>query len=265
MKIYLSADIEGVTGTTVWDETEKSKPDYSEFQRQMTAEVAAACRGALAAGASEVWVKDAHDSARNLLAAELPVETRLLRGWSGHPYMMVDGLDSSFDALLMIGYHSRAGSIHSPLAHTMSGAPAYIKINGQYASEFMINTYTAALAGVPAVFVSGDAGLCADAAAFVPGITTVAVKQGVSTATINLHPRVAVEKIETGVQQALRGDLSRCRIELPKHFNVEIGYRAYDKAYAYSFYPGMKRLDDRTLAYESDDYFDLLRLFAFTL
>ncbi|MBE0697596.1 MAG: M55 family metallopeptidase, partial [Anaerolineaceae bacterium] len=88
MKVYLSADIEGITGTTHWDETELNKPDYAEFREQMTAEVAAACEGALNAGATEIWVKDAHGSARNLIASKLPRETHLLRGWSGHPYMM---------------------------------------------------------------------------------------------------------------------------------------------------------------------------------
>jgi len=36
MKVYLSADIEGVTGVTHWDEADRLKPDYSEFREQMT-------------------------------------------------------------------------------------------------------------------------------------------------------------------------------------------------------------------------------------
>ena len=108
MKVFISADIEGITGVTHWDETEKPKADYKEFREQMTAEVSAACEGALQAGCNEIWVKDAHASARNLIAAKLPRETRLVRGWSGHPFSMVQELDASFDAMLMIGYHSQA-------------------------------------------------------------------------------------------------------------------------------------------------------------
>jgi D-aminopeptidase len=81
MKAYISADIEGITGTTHWDEATKSKPDFREFQEQMTAKVAAAYEGALRAGATEILVKDAHASARNILAAKLPREARLVRGW----------------------------------------------------------------------------------------------------------------------------------------------------------------------------------------
>ena len=80
MKIYITADIEGVTGVTHWDETDKTKPDYNEFREQMTAEVVAACEGAMNAGVSEIWIKDAHASGRNLVMEKLPEIVRLVRG-----------------------------------------------------------------------------------------------------------------------------------------------------------------------------------------
>ena len=67
MKVFLSADMEGTAGVTAWSETEHDKPDYPQFQALMTAEVVAACEGALAAGATEIIVKDAHHTGRNLL------------------------------------------------------------------------------------------------------------------------------------------------------------------------------------------------------
>ncbi|HNT26006.1 MAG TPA: M55 family metallopeptidase [Anaerolineales bacterium] len=265
MKIYISADIEGITGTTHWDETDKKHADYGEYQEQMTAEVVAACEGALAAGATELWVRDAHDSARNILAGKLPRAARLVRGWSGHPFMMMDGLDESFRAAMMIGYHARGGSDHSPLAHTMSGGIAHMRINERYASEFMINTYTAALVKTPVVFVSGDAGLCQDAAGLVPSITSVAVKENLGEATINIHPALAVERIRSGAQAALAENLDACRLALPEHFKVEVCYKSYIKAYGASFYPGVRQADPFTIQFETDDYFEVLRLFAFVL
>jgi D-amino peptidase len=263
MKVYISADIEGITGTTNWDETEKKHPDYAEFREQMTAEVAAACEGALRAGATEILVKDAHDSARNIIADKLPPEARLHRGWSGHPYMMMDGLNADYQAVLMIGYHSRAGSNANPLSHTMSGSDVYVKINGELASEFTINAYTAALAGVPVVFLAGDDGLCNDAKSFIPALTSVAVKQGQGNATINIHPRLAVERIRTAVQTALQADLSKCLVKLPTHFKVEVKYKDHAKAYGMSFFPGAHAVDDHTILFEADDYFDVLRFFMF--
>ena len=211
MKIYISADIEGITGVTHWDEAERQNPDYKEFKEQMTAEVAAACEGSLQAGASEIWVKDAHGSGRNLIAARLPRQTFLIRGWSGHPFSMVQELDESFNALVMIGYHSRAGSGDNPLAHTNSGKISALEINGHFASELMINALTAAYVNVPLVFVSGDEGICEDAESFIPEIRTLAVKRGLGDASINIHPQFAVEKIAEGVQSALQDALGELR------------------------------------------------------
>ena len=91
MKIYISADIEGITGIAHWDEATRDHPAYAEFQQRMTAETAAACEAALGSGAQAIVVKDAHGTGRNILAEQLPAPTQLIRGWSGHPYGMVQG------------------------------------------------------------------------------------------------------------------------------------------------------------------------------
>ena len=162
MKVYISADMEGVTGVVNWDEVDHNRPSfYNQFQQKMTREVVAACEGANDAGAAEIWVKDAHYSGRNIMQDLLPKNTRLIRGWSGHPYLMVQELDNSFDALIMIGYHSRASSSTNPLAHTMSSSKIdKILVNDQAASEFFLHGNIASKYKVPLVFLSGDAGIC---------------------------------------------------------------------------------------------------------
>ncbi len=263
MKVYITADIEGVTGAAHWDETDKKNPDYGEFREQMTAEVAAACEGALSAGATEIWVKDAHWTGRNIIPSKLPREVRLVREWSGHPFSMMQELDETFQAVLMIGYHSRAGSSASPLAHTMTGNVIYVKINDQYASEFSIAAYTAALVRVPVVFVSGDAGICQEAEAFIPGLGTVAVKHGVGSSTVNIHPHLAVERIRTGVEAALKGDVSRCHVPMPDHFAVELRYKNHADAYHVSFFPAVSLKEPHTVQFKADDCFEVLRFFSF--
>ena len=265
MKVYISADLEGITGVTHWDEADRLKSDYTEFREQMTAEVSAACEGALQAGAAEIWIKDAHASARNLIAAKLPKQTHLIRGWSGHPFSMVQELDESFDAMLMVGYHSRAGSSANPLAHTISGKPANLTINGHHASELLIHAYTAAYVNVPLVFISGDEGICEEALLLVPPITTLAVKRGVGDASINIHPHLAVEKIVKRVQSALQNDISKCLLPLPEKFVVEITYNEHAMAMKASFFPGAVLKHPHTVGFETDDYFEVLRLFAFVL
>jgi D-amino peptidase len=265
MKIFITADIEGITGAAHWDETDKKNADYGEFREQMTAEVAAACEGALNAGATEIWVKDAHWTGRNILPSKLPRQVRLVREWSGHPYSMMQELDETFYAALAIGYHSRAGSDASPLAHTMTGNITYIKINQQYAAEFMISALTAGLVGVPVVFVSGDAGICQEAQALVPNLRSVAVMQGVGRSTTSIHPHLAVEQIRAGVETALKGDVAKCRIQMPDHFSVEVRYRNHASAYHTSFFPGVTLKEPHTVQFEADNYFEVLRFFSFGL
>jgi D-amino peptidase len=263
MQVYISADIEGVAGATHWNETNSDHKAWTEFREQMTAEVAAACEGALQAGADAVWVKDAHGSGRNIIPGKLPREVRLVRDWSDHPYLMMQELDDTFDAVMMVGYHSRAGSDAAPLAHTISGSVATVKINDRYASEFLLNAYTAGLVGVPVVFLSGDEGVCAEAQALVADLTAVATMRGVGASTISIHPALAADRIRSGAEQALRGDLARCQVTLPEHFSVEVRYKGHARAYRASFYPGASLKEPSVVGFQAEDYFDVLRFLMF--
>jgi D-amino peptidase len=263
MKIYISADIEGVTGVTHTHDATKPNDDYREFQEQMTAEVCAACSGALKAGAKELYIKDAHDTGRNLITTKLPEQAKLIRGWSKHPFGMMQDLDDTFDAVIMVGYHSAAASQTSPLAHTLTDKFSSIKINAKKASEFLINSYTAGLVGVPVAFISGDKGICDEALTFSERIWTVSVQQGIGASTVSIHPHVATKKIEEGVEAALSKDLSRLKIKLPPGFKVKIDFQNHISAYRASFYPGVTRIGSKTIQFEAKDYFEVLRTLMF--
>jgi D-amino peptidase len=265
MKVFISADIEGVTGVTNWTETELGQGEYEAAREQMTAEVAAACEGALNAGASEVWVKDSHDSARNLIAARLPQETRLIRGWSDHPFMTMQELDRTFQAVVLGGYHAGAGAGCSPLEHTYSGNVGKITLNGRSVSEFYMDACTAAYVNVPLVFISGDQGICDEATQLNRHITTVAVKQGIGGSTVNIHPEAAAKLIRERVAEALSGDLNLCRTSLPASFTLQIQYRRQALAYKWGFFPGVRQLDATTIELQTDNYFDVMRLITFAV
>jgi D-amino peptidase len=265
MKIYISADIEGITDVTHWDETDLHHGDSYAAREQMTAEVAAACEGALQAGATEIWVKDSHDSARNMMPCKLPQEARLIRGWSGHPFLTLQELDNTFQAVALIGYHSRAGSGTSPLAHSFTGKVTYIKLNDQDVSEFLMDAYTTAYVGVPLVFISGDQGICDEAAGFIAHISTVAVKQGVGNSTINIHPDLAVTLIRERMMEAVKGSAEQPPVPLPPHFSVEIRYRSAYTAYHDGFYPGAQQTGPMTVRFDTDNYFEVLRFLLFTV
>jgi D-amino peptidase len=179
--------------------------------------------------------------------------------------MTLQELDASFSAVLLVGYHAGAGAGASPLEHTYTGNFRYVKLNGEYISEFTLDAYTAAYKKVPLVFVSGDKGLCEQVARMNPHIQTVAVKEGVGASTINLHPALAVEQIRAGAALALQGDLQRCSVALPERFSMEVCYRRHTQAYQLGFYPGARQVDLYTVYFEASDYFEVLRFFMFAM
>ena len=266
MKVYISADIEGVCGSTHWNECDDDKPDWTEFRKQMTVEVAAACKGAIAAGAKEIYVQDAHATGRNISAKDLPDGVKMIRGWSGSPKAMVQELDDSFDALMFIGYHARAGSSGNPLSHTMRGSYVdYIKINEHYASEFLIHGLYAAFINVPVAFVSGDADLCQDVKSLNSNIITISVKEGIGDSTVNIHPKEAIEKIWQGAESALKGDLTQCLLPTYNKYNIEFRFKKHQQAFNASFYPGCKLINPQTITFSTEDYFEVMRMMHFVI
>jgi D-amino peptidase len=268
MKLYMSSDLEGTTGIVDWDETNIDHPSSKYFIEQMTREVSAACEGAIEAGADEIVVKDAHSSARNINPSRLPDKTRLIRGWMGSPLSMMGGIDSTFDGVIFTGYHSAAGTAANPLAHTMNRRNVYVKINGEFASEFLINSYIAALYKVPVLFLSGDKLLCESVKSLNKNIRTVAVSEGIGNASNSMNPFAATENIKNEVQNALSAaieDRAKFLIELPDKFIVEICFKEHYNAYKGGFYPGAKQTAHNIVHFESTDYMDVLKFFCFVL
>lgn len=266
MKVYISADIEGIAGIAHWDEANRQHPDWQAFRDRMTDHVAAACEGAVAAGATEIWVKDAHASARNIDASRLPRCTRLIRGWSEHPLMMVQELDDTFDAVGFVGYHAKAGSGANPLAHTMSSAKIMrMRLNGATIGEYHLFAWAAGVRGVPAVFLSGDDAICAEATALNPAITTVPTMRGVGESTIGRHPDVVRDELRAGMETALSGELGRCLLVPTGPFALELEFHKAGRAYRGGHYPGAEQIDDHTVRLETSDYGDVLRALVFLI
>lgn len=265
MKLYLSADIEGTTGITLWDETENGHSRYAYFADQMTREVNAACVGATIGGFDDIIVKDAHDSACNLIPRNLPENVRIFRGWGSDYHGMMAGLDESFDGVMFTGYHSGAGMDTSPLAHTMNTKNNYVKINGIICPELMINSLTAAMYGVPVLLVTGDKGLCEWMKGMNPNIETVAVSEGCGRGSISIHPNKALRLIEEAAERAAKKDAKKCMFPMPEHFKVEISFKEHARAKNALAYPGVKPVSCGIVEYESDDYDSVLRMLDWVL
>jgi D-amino peptidase len=263
MKIYISVDIEGVAGITHWDEAEKGHADWVEFREIMTREAIAAIDGAWAGGATEIWMKDAHDSGRNLVTTMLPEDVTLIREWSGHPFSMIQEIDESFAGLVMIGHHASVGSEGNSLAHTLNTRTHMITLNGTPVSEFRLCALAAASLGVPVVFISGDRALMDEVALANPSIGRLAVKHGGGHSTISMTPAAAQNAIRKGVEKSLRGAMKDCLLKLPDQFTLDVTYHSPALAYEKSFYPGCQYIGNRTNRVETSNIFDVMRALRF--
>lgn len=255
MKVFISADIEGITGVTSWDETLQDHLGYDKAKEQMNREVSQACKAALSLG-YEVVVKDGHGTGLNLEQDLLPDDVELIRGWMTSPESMMGGLDETYDAAIYIGYHAPEGTDKSCLAHTIEHDMFnWIKVNGKLASEFTLNKLIADSFGVPSVFISGDKGICDIAKEAEPKIHTVATKESIGNATWNKSTTKVEKMIYDGVIEALKDDIKAA--ELESKYVITINFKEHQAARNASWYPGAKRIDSNTVEYEAETPFEL--------
>jgi D-amino peptidase len=261
LKIFISVDMEGICGVVNWDDVTVGGQDYGLFRRLMTQETNAAIEGALAAGATDIVVRDAHDTGRNILPDLLRPEARLLRDWSYGPLSMMEGIDKTFDAVVFIGYHARASTPNAVLKHTMTTKLLDVIINGKKMPEAGINGLMAGYFGVPVVLVSGDQAISAQAKELFGDIETVVVKEAIATAALNLHPAKAQELIKQKTTAALKRLKDFKPYKLSSPYTLEVSFADEAGAQKASWIPGAVRKDEHTVAFTANDLMDLMKLF----
>jgi D-amino peptidase len=263
LKVFISIDMEGVTGVANWEDVERDGKDYPIFREIMTREANAAVEGAAAAGAREIWVRDSHGTGRNILPEMLDRRAILVREWSGGPKSMMEGIDESFDAAIFVGYHAKAGTPNSLLEHTSSGKVTDFSVNGMSMPEAGYNALIAGLYGVPVVFVAGDLTLCEQITALLGDIETVAVKHGIGAAEVSPHPEVTREMINAGVEKALLrlGDFKPYRLDTP--YTLVVKLKDEEMVQKGSHYPGVTRTGEWELTFTSDDFLEIMKAFSY--
>ncbi len=155
MKIFVSADIEGVSGVVTPQQGTPGNAEYERARRLMTEEVNAAIAGAFDAGATEVLVNDSHGPMTNLLPDLLDPRADLILG-KPKQMNMAAGLTAAFDAVFLVGHHSQGGG-RGVLAHTTNSfAFREVRLAGRPLGEPGIYGAYAGHLGVPVALITGD-------------------------------------------------------------------------------------------------------------
>jgi D-amino peptidase len=256
VKIFISVDMEGLAGVVSSSEVSPTGPDYAHFRAIMAAETNAAVDGAFRAGATDVLVRDSHGAKQNLLPRDLDPRARLLRGQSAGPKNMMEGVDKTFDGVVFIGYHAKAGTPNAILEHTSNGNVVDFSVNGVSLPEGGYNAVVAGLAGVPVVFASGDKALVDQLRALLGPIEAVAVKEEVGDASLGMSPQQAHDEIRKGVELAVRNRAKFKPFVIPGPYTMILTVKQ-DRP----LYKGAERVRAGESRFTSPDFLEILNAF----
>jgi len=264
MRVYISADIEGVAGVTHLPTTGPGRFEWDLGRKWMTEEVLAAIDGATAAGATEFVIADGHGSAHNLLVDRLPPNARIVRSWP-RPLLQMQGIeDGPFAAAVFVGHHSSAISARGLLSHTFTLTFRDIRLNGVSQSETSLNALVAAHFGVPLVFTSGDDDYIQHCLTVLPTLETVVTKRCVGFTSANhLHPAASCAAIRTGVQRALDRLATARPAPLPRTFRLEAEFNDRSQPEMLEYLPWLERTGPFTIAAEFPDAVTAMKYIAF--
>ena len=263
LKVFISVDMEGIAGIVHGDQVTMGGNDYQQARRWMTEETNAAIQGALDAGATEIVVNDSHSSMRNLIAGEINPAARLITG-SPKTLGMMQGIDETFEAVIFIGYHARAGTADAVLDHTYSGAAvSALRVNGMEIGESEMNAIIAGHYDVPVVMVSGDRAVCSQVKSSLgANIVTTQVKEGIGRyASKTIVPEEAQKMIRSNTTEALKRVKEFKPYKVAAPFVVEIDFLNSAQAENASLIPGVERVSARTVRYTQPNFIDGFRMF----
>jgi D-amino peptidase len=263
-RILISVDMEGITGVVTSEQLGPAGFEYARFREFMTAEAIAAVEAAKEAGATEILVVDAHGNGQNLLIDRFPPDVRIVRSWP-RPLMMMEGIDSTFSAVVFIGYHSATTNTKGVRAHTISSANlAAVELNGIAVGESGINAAIAGHFGVPVVMISGDDAAVGEAQQLIGPIEGAVVKRSLSFHAANtLTPQAGQalirEKVKAGLAKraALRPYLLRGPIRL------DVTFKSYTPAEIVAYLPGVQRVNAHTIRFTGRDMVEVSKFLEF--
>jgi len=264
LKVYISVDMEGIAGVVTADQLGPTGFEYARAREFMTGEALAAIAGARDAGATQIVVSDSHGNGQNLLIDKFPPDVTIIRSWP-RPLMMVQGIDSTFDAAVFIGYHASTTNPVGVRAHTISSANlAAVELNGVSMPEAGINAAIAGHFGVPVVAISGDNVAVSEAQALIGAMEGAVVKQAISfhaaaTMTPEAAQQLVRQKVKAGVQRhaSIRPYVVRAPVRL------DLTFKNYTPSEMLSYLPIVQRTTSHAIRFNGRDILEVSRFLEF--
>lgn len=259
MKIFISTDMEGIEGISSWNEmTGKEAWCASLLKSELTYVIDTLLKHA---DIEEICICDSHSRGENLVYGSFGDErVNHIKGYPRHSYMM-EGLDETFDAVMLLGYHASIGTLNGGMDHSYSSSCIYrVRLNGEEVGEVEINAYFAGMFGVPVVLVSGDDVLQAQLKPFLQ-IPYVRTKEGLGRYTAKMYsPERVKASFEREVMAFLKQEKSFEIKKLEGETVLEVDLATTVIADAVAIIPGLERTGGRSVRYCSSNYDDVFHM-----
>jgi D-amino peptidase len=266
MKIYISADMEGVVGAVTAEQLGPTGFEYQRFREFMTQEVNAAIEAAFEAGATEIVVSDSHGNGQNLLIEKLPKNILLVRAFP-RPLMMMQGIDATFDGVIFLGYHSSTTNPQGVRAHTMSSARlADIRLNNISMSEGSFNAAIAGHFNVPIIMVSGDDAAVKEVTALLGDVEGAVVKWNYGFhSAMTVMPEAAYALIREKVKKAIGRIKAFKPYKLKTPVQLDVRFKSYRPSEVLSYLSIVERTDAHSIKFMGKDIIEVSKFMEFIL
>lgn len=179
-KIYIITDLEGASGVYKWSQIDNKDDALNrEACEYYMKDLEAVIKGFKDGGAKEIFVFDAHGL--QIIVPHLMIPG--VKYLTGHPRPEgLLGLDSTFDAVALVGFHAMEGTENGVLNHTQNPYNhARYWYNGIESGEIAQDALKCGFFNVPVVLVTGDDATCREATNFLgKDVVTVTVKEGIA-------------------------------------------------------------------------------------
>lgn len=264
LKIFISADMEGVVGVVTGEQLGPTGFEYARFREFMTQEVNAAIEGALAGGATQIVVADSHGNGQNLLIEKLNQDVTLVRAWP-RPLGMMQGIDETFAGAMFIGYHTGTTNLEGVRAHTISSARlADVRLKGVSVSEAGLNAAIAGHFNVPVILVSGDDAVVKETQSLLGNIEGAVVKwaSGFHSAR-SMSPQASYLLIRAKAQQAVRriGEFKPYKLTGP--IELDVRFKNYRPSEVLSYLSIVQRTDAHSIRFVGKDIVEVSKFLSF--
>jgi D-amino peptidase len=264
MKIFISADMEGIAGKVHWEFSKESDAGEWDRDRQIMSEnVKAAIEGAVEGGASEIVINDSHNSMRNLSIDHFDFEQIKVITGQPKPLCMMEGIDKTYAAAFLIGYHGMSGAHPGVLNHSFCPLSIReIKINGIPVGELGVNAGIAGYFDVPIALVTGDNVVAEETRQQIGNAEVAIIKEALNMTTAKCLPLKTANVL---IKEKSRAAVERCKDMKPLVYEtpteLEVDFFMTNMADAAALIPGSNRKGGTTVSVSSSDYLELFRTF----